>query len=133
MKKMIPLLVLILSILIGCSPKQKDYLNESTEQKDERMKWWRDAGFGMFIHWGPYAVPAGYYQGEPVPGIGEWIMSSAKIPVEEYEEFARDFNPTEFNADEWVKQSKSAGMKYIVITTKHHDGFCLLKMHIEVL
>jgi alpha-L-fucosidase len=96
-----------------------------TITKDERMAWWRDARFGMFIHWGLYAVPAGTYNGERVNGIGEWIMNNGKIPVAEYEKFAARFDPVGFNADEWVRLAKNAGMKYIVITSKHHDGFGL--------
>lgn len=91
----------------------------------EKMKWWKDARFGMFIHWGIYSVPAGIYNGEEVPGIGEWIMNTAKIPVKEYEEYARKFNPTEYDAEEWVRIAKEAGMKYIIITSKHHDGFAM--------
>jgi len=98
---------------------------KKTISKDERMKWWREARFGMFIHWGIYSVPAGTYKGQQIPGIGEWIMNSAHIPVAEYEQFAKQFKPVNFNADEWVRIAKNAGMKYIVITSKHHDGFCL--------
>lgn len=93
--------------------------------KDERMKWWRDARFGMFIHWGVYSVPAGIYKDKQIPGIGEWIMNQAKIPVAEYKEYAKRFNPVKYDPNEWVGLAKEAGMKYIVITSKHHDGFAL--------
>jgi alpha-L-fucosidase len=93
----------------------------------DKMDWWKDARFGMFIHWGIYSVPAGVYQGKAVPGIGEWIMNTAKIPVKEYAGYAREFNPTGFNADEWVRLANEAGMKYIVITSKHHDGFAMFQ------
>jgi alpha-L-fucosidase len=101
------------------------YANETREQRDARMAWWREARFGMFIHWGVYSVPAGTYQGKQIPWIGEWIMNKGKIPVAEYKEFAKQFNPTKFNAEEWVKTAKAAGMKYIIITSKHHDGFAM--------
>ncbi len=92
-----------------------------------KMAWWHEARFGMFIHWGIYSVPAGVYHGKEVPGIGEWIMSNAKIPVAEYKKYASQFNPVDFDADKWVKLAKDAGMRYIVITSKHHDGFAMFK------
>jgi alpha-L-fucosidase len=98
---------------------------ESKAERDARMAWWREAKFGMFIHWGVYSVPAGFYHGQPVDGIGEWIMNKGKIPMAEYQGFAKEFNPVKFNADEWVKIAKDAGQKYIVITSKHHDGFAM--------
>jgi len=98
---------------------------ESAQQRDARMKWWREARFGMFIHWGVYSVPAGTYKGKQIGGIGEWIMNSGKIPVAEYKQFASQFNPVRYDADAWVQLAKDAGMKYIVITSKHHDGFAL--------
>jgi len=101
------------------------FSQETKQEKDQRMEWWRDATFGMFIHWGVYSVPAGMYKGKPVDGLGEWIMQDAKIPIPEYEEFARQFNPQKFDAGEWVRIAKQAGVRYIVITSKHHDGFCL--------
>lgn len=91
----------------------------------DRLAWWREARFGMFIHWGLYAVPAGEWKGQPVSGIGEWIMNRAKIPVAEYELLAKQFNPVKFDAEEWVRIAKAAGQRYMVITSKHHDGFAM--------
>ncbi|HWI55587.1 MAG TPA: alpha-L-fucosidase, partial [Bacillota bacterium] len=101
------------------------YAHETKEQRDARMKWFREARFGMFIHWGVYSVPAGTYHDKQIGGIGEWIMHSAKIPCAEYQSYAQQFNPVKYNAEEWVKTAKAAGMKYIVITSKHHDGFAM--------
>ncbi|MBI4556907.1 MAG: alpha-L-fucosidase [Candidatus Hydrogenedentes bacterium] len=98
---------------------------ETKEQRDARMAWWREAKFGLFIHWGLYAVPGGVWNGKDVDTAGEWIMFGAKIPVPDYEPLLKEFNPVKFNADEWVRIAKDAGMKYIVITSKHHDGFAL--------
>ena len=106
--------------------QQKNYLEESASEKEARMAWWNEAKFGMFIHWGPYAVPAGNYRGvETTRKIGEWIMNDLNIPIHEYEKFAYHFNPVNYDAEKWVQMAKNAGMKYIVITSKHHDGFCL--------
>jgi alpha-L-fucosidase len=92
---------------------------------DEKMAWFREAKFGLFIHWGLYAKPAGEWKGQPIAGIGEWIMNRAQIPVKAYEQLATQFNPVKFNAEAWVQMAEDAGMKYIVITSKHHDGFAM--------
>jgi alpha-L-fucosidase len=102
---------------------------ETKAQRDARMAWWREAKFGMFIHWGVYSVPAGFYHGQPIGGIGEWIMNKGKIPMAEYQTYAKEFNPVKFNAEQWVKIAKDAGQKYIVITSKHHDGFAMFDSH----
>ena len=98
---------------------------ETPAQKDARMEWWRQARFGMFIHWGLYSVPAGTWDGKQIPSLGEWIMNNASIPVADYKALAAQFNPTGFSARDIVALAKSAGMKYIVITAKHHDGFAM--------
>ena len=105
--------------------KPDPYTDETKQQRDARMHWWREAKFGMFIHWGVYAVPAGTWNGKQIPGIGEWIMNRGKIPCADYQAFAKQFNPVKYDADQWVRIAKSAGMQYIVITSKHHDGFAL--------
>jgi alpha-L-fucosidase len=79
----------------------------------------------MFIHWGVYSIPAGTWKGKEYKDYSEWIMHKAKIPVKEYEQLTQQFNPVKFNADEWVTLAKSVGMKYVVITAKHHDGFAM--------
>ena len=100
------------------------YVDETKAEKDARMAWWREARFGMFIHWGVYAVPAGVYQGKQIPGIGEWIMST-RIPVDEYKAYAEEFNPVHYDPEAWAALAKKAGMRYLVVTSKHHDGFAL--------
>jgi alpha-L-fucosidase len=97
----------------------------SDPAKEARLAWFREAKFGLFIHWGLYAIPAGEWKGQTVPGIGEWIMYRARIPVREYEGLAKQWNPEKFDAEAWVRLAQDAGMKYVVITSKHHDGFAL--------
>ncbi len=106
-------------------PSVDPHANETKAQRDARMKWFREARFGMFIHWGLYAVPAGEWKGKPVGSIGEWIMNTAKIPVADYAMLAPQFNPTKFDAEAWAQLAQDAGMKYMVITAKHHDGFAM--------
>jgi alpha-L-fucosidase len=101
----------------------RDYTHESRAEQDARMKWWSDSRFGLFIHWGLYSIPAGEWKG--TTDHGEWIRTTARIPLGEYDKFVGQFNPVKFNPTEWVRMAKDAGMKYIVITSKHHDGFCL--------
>ncbi|WP_036155612.1 alpha-L-fucosidase [Maribacter forsetii] len=119
--KILTVLVLVASMNMSCAQTKKAVqLSE-----DERMEWWRDAKFGMFIHWGAYSIIGGE-RGENIAGGGaEWAMDKLDYTIEEYEKFPAMFNPELFNADDWVKMAKDAGMKYIVITSKHHDGFGL--------
>jgi len=91
--------------------------------KADDLQWWREARFGLFIHWGLYAVPAGSWNSET--NHAEWIRTTAEIPIDVYDNFREQFNPIKFDADDWVKMAKAAGMEYIVITSKHHDGFSL--------
>jgi alpha-L-fucosidase len=97
--------------------------DETEVERTARMEWWQEAKFGLFIHWGIYAVPAGSYGG--YDHHGEWLMHYCKIPVKEYQGFANQFNPVKYDPDAWVKVAKDAGMRYIVITSKHHEGFTL--------
>jgi len=100
-------------------------VNETPERHDARMAWFREAKFGMFIHWGAYSTAGGEWNGRQVRGVGEWLLSNAQIKPEDYEVLQKRFNPVKYDAKEWVRIAKDAGMKYIVITSKHHDGFCL--------
>jgi len=110
--------IFFLVVLLGLCCKvhsQERQFNETEKQKTKRMEWWTDARFGMFIHWGIYALPARH----------EWVKNYEKLTNEEYQKYFENFNPDLFNPAEWAKTAKEAGMKYAVITTKHHDGFCL--------
>jgi alpha-L-fucosidase len=97
---------------------------ETEAERDARMQLVEGSPkFGLFIHWGVYAVPAGVYGDNDT--YGEWIMNQAKVPVKEYRDFAKQFNPVKYDPEAWVQVAKDAGMRYIVITSKHHDGFAL--------
>jgi len=115
--------LLLLLLFVSLAPRVST--QETAAQRDQRMQWWRDARFGMFIHWGVYAVPGGEYKGQRSKEIGEWIMSWANIPRAEYQKLTPQFDPVKFDAAKTVRAAKDAGMKYIVITSKHHDGFAM--------
>lgn len=113
MKKRLMMCLLCLACL---QPSAFSQLNKETpSQKTERMKWWTEARFGMFIHWGLYALPARH----------EWMMTYEKMSPEAYQKYFEVFNPDLYNPKEWAAYAKQAGMKYVVLTTKHHEGFCL--------
>ena len=105
---------ILLIVLLVCSVSQL-LTAQTFKTKDERMDWWKQSRFGMFIHWGPVSLKG--------TEIG-WSRGN-QVPVEEYDNLYKQFDPEKFNADQWVSIAKAAGMKYIVLTTKHHDGFCL--------
>ncbi len=98
---------------------------ETAAEKDARMAWWRAARFGIFIHWGVYSRLEGKWEGKEIPSVGEWIMETGKIPVSSYWREAEAFNPGAYNPQEWADLFAKAGAKYVVITSRHHDGFCL--------
>jgi len=107
---------IILAFLLSTVLQMSAQLNKETKQeKNERMEWWTEARFGMFIHWGLYSLPARH----------EWVMSNEKISKEKYAKYMDYFNPDLYEPKEWARLAKDAGMKYVVFTTKHHDGFCM--------
>ncbi|MHC4906129.1 MAG: alpha-L-fucosidase [Planctomycetota bacterium] len=116
---------MVLEAAVNESPDP--YAHETREQRDERLAWFNDARFGMFIHWGVYSVPAGKYKGREIPHDSCFITERTKMPLTDYHAFAAQFNPTQYDPDAWVRLARDAGMKYIVITTKHHDGFALFE------
>src|SRR5690242_1357042 len=104
-----------------------------TVTPEERIAWFRQDKFGMFIHWGPYSALAGEWKGQQIP-VGteaEWIMQRFNIPVAEYRERAHELNPIHFDAEAWVRLAKATGMKYLVITAKHHDGFAMYRSQVS--
>ena len=105
------LMTLFVASLISQTPS----LAETPAERDQRMAWWRDARFGMFIHWGLYAMPARH----------EWVRHNERITNEQYQKYFEHFNPDLYNPRDWAKMAKAAGMKYVVLTAKHHEGFCL--------
>ncbi|MGQ7868842.1 alpha-L-fucosidase [Sunxiuqinia sp. sy24] len=125
MKKTLLSVFLLSSLLSAKLFAQVNYLNESPVDFKNRMEWFTDAEYGMFIHFGLYSQLGGIYEGKTVKGYAEWIQSSADISREEYAQLIDTWNPKEFDAKKIARLAKKAGMKYLVITTKHHEGFCL--------
>ena len=108
------ILVLLLATLAMQNTATAQLKAETAEQKSQRMQWWTDARFGMFIHWGLYALPARH----------EWVKNNERMTNEQYQKYFEEFNPDLFNPREWARMAKEAGMKYVVLTAKHHEGFC---------
>jgi alpha-L-fucosidase len=115
-----------LAVLLASMAADAESLSgESPEGYNNRMKWFAEAQYGMFIHFGAYSLPGGQWKGAPVDWYAEWLQATANIPRDEYAWIIRDFNPVDFDAEFIVRTAKEAGMTYLVITSKHHEGFCL--------
>lgn len=119
-------ITLILTVLLICQSFTGAFAHQSKADAI-KMNWWKEARFGMFIHWGLYSIPAGEWKGQKTPHYAEWLLNDLKAPVAEYKALAAKFNPTKFNAEEFVLLAREAGMKYIVLTAKHHEGFAMFK------
>ena len=130
-KKISFALVLLVLISFGLTAQQKPFIplkhgaHSTTNRTDKDMERWRDYGLGQFIHWGVYAMPGGTWNGKTYTGAAEWIRSWGEIPNEVYDKLYKEFNPVNFSAKEWAKLAKEMGVKYLIFTTKHHDGFCM--------
>jgi alpha-L-fucosidase len=125
--KIITITILIMALSNSCFAQTMDEMwdTAATKKENPNLQWFKDAKFGLFIHWGLYSKLAGDWKGKRYYGSGEWIMNQAKIPASEYAKVAEEFNPINFNADEWAQLAKDAGIKYMVITAKHHEGFAM--------
>ena len=115
MKTLKSILLTAMAVTMFAGSMQAQLPKETEAQKAERLQWWTDARFGMFIHWGLYALPARH----------EWVKNQERITTEDYQKYFDHFNPDMFDPKAWAKMAKEAGMKYVVITSKHHEGFCL--------
>ncbi len=113
--KVLTISILFLCLLINSQMSLAQLPKETEAQRAARMKWWTDSRFGMFIHWGLYALPARH----------EWVKNYERMTNEEYQKYFENFNPDLYNPKEWARMAKEAGMKYVVLTSKHHEGFCL--------
>lgn len=113
--RLIPGFLALLLFMGAVTPIKAQLPKESPEQKAQRMQWWTNDRFGMFIHWGLYALPARH----------EWVKNHERLTNEQYQKYFEHFNPDMYNPREWAKMAKAAGMKYVVLTAKHHEGFCL--------
>lgn len=134
MKKTLILLSLFIGLGIGQTEAQTQKrqsiplehgAHRVGKRMDAEMQRWREHGLGQFIHWGVYAIPGGHWDGKFYTGAAEWIRSWKDMPNDAYDNLYKEFNPTAFNAKEWAKMAKNMGAKYLIFTTKHHDGFCL--------
>jgi alpha-L-fucosidase len=121
--KPLPILLFLAATVVALLSSRPALGADAPPSRDERMAWFNDARFGMFIHWGVYSVPAGEWKGKT--NYGEWFLEETKMPVSQYTQFAGQFDPVQFEARAWARMAKAAGMKYLVITSKHHDGFAL--------
>src|SRR4051812_47264795 len=121
-----PLLFAFTLLICTFSYSQEEMWDKSSSGNEPlQIQWFKDAKFGLFIHWGLYSQLGGTYNGKRYYGSGEWIMSQAKIPAMEYARIAASFNPVNFDANKWASLAKEAGVRYLVITAKHHEGFAM--------
>ena len=131
--KKLAIILLTLLVISQSSFSQDVETKKLSNENGSKIAWWKEAKFGMFIHWSLFAVPAGYWNGKLVEGrnnipqYSEWLMFNAQIPCAEYQQLAGKFTAAKYDPAKWVKLAKDAGMKYIIITAKHHDGFAMFK------